>query len=93
MGQSTQIMGSSFRRGLHSEVVTFLTRLAIQPLPLYQSNGEKRKTAASCFCILSSDSLKQLGLLLYSRSALCLNTQLYTRVYLPTGFSLLSKAY
>ena len=93
MGQSTQIMGRSFKRGLHSEVITFLTRLAIQPLPLYQRNGEKSKMAASYFCILSSDSPKQLGLLLYSRSTLCLNTQLYTCVYLPTGFSMLSKAY
>ena len=54
MGQSTQIMGSSFRRGLHSEVSTFLTRLAIQPLPLYQINGEKARWQPPIFvsCLL-----------------------------------------
>ena len=34
-------MGGSFRRGLNSEVVTFSTRLAFRPLPLYKSNKEK----------------------------------------------------
>ena len=55
MGRSTQIMGGSFRRGLHSEVDTFSTRLAVQPSPLYKSNGEKSKMAASYFCFLPSD--------------------------------------
>ena len=55
MGRSTQIMEVSFRRGLNSEVVTFSTRLAVQPSPLYKSNGEKSKMAASYFCILPSD--------------------------------------
>ena len=59
MGQSTHIMGSIFRQELHSEVVTFLTRLAIQPLPLHQSNKEKSKMGASYFYILSSDWPKQ----------------------------------
>ena len=35
MGRSTQIMGGSFTRGLNSEVVTFSTKLAVQPSPLY----------------------------------------------------------
>ena len=79
MGQSTQIMGNSFRRGLHSEVITFLTRLAIQPLPLYQSNGEKSKMAASYFCILSSDWPKQV----YSsiQDQLCVSIFSYTLVF------------
>ena len=55
MGRSTQIMGGNFRRGLHSDVVTFSTRLAVQPSPLYKSNGEKSKMAAPYFCILPSD--------------------------------------
>ena len=55
MGRSTKIMGGSFRRGLNSKVVTFSTRLAVQPSPLYKSNGEKSKMAASYFCILPSD--------------------------------------
>ena len=59
MGRSIQIMGGSFRRGLNSEVVTFSTRLAVQPSPLYKSNGiacgGKSKMAASYFCILPSD--------------------------------------
>ena len=42
MGRSTQIMGGSFRQGLNSEVVTFLTKLAVQPSPLCKSNGEKK---------------------------------------------------
>ena len=54
MGQSTHIIGGSFRRGLNS-VVTFSTRLAVQPLPLYKSNGRKSKMAASYFCIQPSD--------------------------------------
>ena len=58
MGRSTQIMGGSFRRGLHSEVDTFSTRLAAQPSPLYKSNGEKSKMAASYFCFLPSDCPK-----------------------------------
>ena len=48
-------MGGSFRRGLHSEVVTFSTRLAVQPSPLYKSNGAKSNMAASYFRILPSD--------------------------------------
>ena len=55
MGRSTQIMGGSFRRGLHSEMVTFSIRLAVQPSPLYKSHGEKSKMAASYFCILPPD--------------------------------------
>ena len=43
MGRSTQIMEVSFRRGLNSEVVTFSTRLAVQPSPLYKSDGEKAR--------------------------------------------------
>ena len=39
MGQPTQIMGGSFRQGLNSEVVKFLTRLAVQPSPLYKKAG------------------------------------------------------
>ena len=53
MGRSTQITGGSFRRGLNSEVVT--TRLTVQPSPLYKSNREKSKMAASYFCIVPSD--------------------------------------
>ena len=55
MDRSTQIMGGSFRRGLNSEVVTFSTRLAVQPSHLYKSNGEKINMAASYFCTLPSD--------------------------------------
>ena len=46
---------AGFKRGLNSEVVTFSTRLAVQPSPLYKSNGGKSKMAASYFCILPSD--------------------------------------
>ena len=59
IGQSTQIMGGSFRRGLNSEVVTFSNRLAVQPSPLYKINGKKNKMAASYFCMLPSDWPKQ----------------------------------
>ena len=52
MDQSTQIVGGSFRRGLNSDVVTFSTRLAVQPPTLYKSNGEKSKMAASYVFIL-----------------------------------------
>ena len=55
MGQPTQIMGGSFRQGLNSEVVKFLTRLAVQPSPLYKSNVKKSRMAASYFCIQPSD--------------------------------------
>ena len=48
-GWSTQIMGSSFRRGLNSEMVAFSTTLAVQPSPLYKSNWEKSKMAVSYF--------------------------------------------
>ena len=41
--RSIQIMGGSFRRGLNSEVVTLSTRLAVQPSPLYKSNGRKAR--------------------------------------------------
>ena len=53
MDRSTQIMGGEFRKGLNSEVVTFSTRLAVQPSPLYKSNGEKARwqppISVSCF--------------------------------------------
>ena len=54
MGPSTQIMGGSFRRGLHSKVVTFSTRLADQPSPLYKSNGKKGRWQPPIFvsCLL-----------------------------------------
>ena len=55
MDQSTQIMGSSFRRGLSSKVVKFSTRFTVQPSPLYKINGEKSKMAASYSCILLCD--------------------------------------
>ena len=79
MGRSNQIMGGSFRRGLHSEVVTFSTRLAVQPSPLYKSNGAKSNMAASYFCILPSDWLK----LVYSS----IQVQLYGLVVL-SGFTI-----
>ena len=49
MGRSTQIMGGSVRRGLNSEVVTFSTRLAGQPSPLYKSNGKKARLQPPIF--------------------------------------------
>ena len=52
MGRSTQIMGGtggSFWRGLNSEAVTFPTRLAGQPSPMYKSNGAKSKMATPLF--------------------------------------------
>ena len=57
VGQSTQIMGDNFKPGQKSEVVTFLTQLAFQPLPLYKSNREKGKIGgiAFYFCIMPSD--------------------------------------
>ena len=36
------IVGGSFSLGLYSEVVAFSTRLAVQPFPMYKSNGEKQ---------------------------------------------------
>ena len=36
------IMGGSFSQGLYSEVVAFSTGLAVQPFPMYKSNGEKQ---------------------------------------------------
>ena len=76
-------MGGSFRRGLHSEVVTFSTRLAVQPSPLYKSNGEKSKMAASYFCILPSDWPK----LVYSS----IQVQLYD-IYSSPNLHSLSKS-
>ena len=43
MDWSTQIMGGEFRKRMNSEVVTFSTRLAVQPSPLHKSNGEKAR--------------------------------------------------
>ena len=40
MKQSTEIMRGTFGWGLNPEVVTFSTTLAVQPSPLYKSNGE-----------------------------------------------------
>ena len=57
MGRSTHIMGGSVRRALNSEVITFSTRLAVQPSSLYKKKvrGQKSKMAASYFCILPFD--------------------------------------
>ena len=54
MGRSTQIMGGSFRRGLHSDVVTFSTCLAVQASPIFKSNGEKARWQPLIFvsCLL-----------------------------------------
>ena len=37
---------------LNAEVVTFSTRLAVQPSPLYKSKGRQSKMAVSYLCIL-----------------------------------------
>ena len=65
MGRAIQIMGGSFRRGLNSEVVNFSTRLAVQPSPLYKSNGKESKMAASYCCIMYLIGQKGFTLLLY----------------------------
>ena len=51
MGRSIQIMGGSFRHCLDSKVVTFSTRLTVQPLPKVM--GEKQD-CNFLFCIQSS---------------------------------------
>ena len=54
MGQSIQIMGGSFRPGLHSEVVIFSTRPAFQPSSLYKIYGRKARWQPIIFvsCLL-----------------------------------------
>ena len=54
MDRSTLILGVNFRRGMHLDVLTFSTRLAVQPSPLYKSNGKKADDSPY-FCILPSD--------------------------------------
>ena len=51
MCRFTQFMGGSFRQELHSKVVTFSTRLAGQPSPLYKSNGGKARLQPPLFVI------------------------------------------
>ena len=58
MGQYTLFTGGSSRWGLNSEVVTFSTRLAVQPSSVYKRNGKRSKMAAPYFCILPSDRTK-----------------------------------
>ena len=61
MGRSTQIMGGSFRRGLNTDVVTFSTRLAVQPSPMYKSIGKRARWQPPVFvsCLLIAPQTDQ----------------------------------
>ena len=58
MDWSIQIMGGSFRQGLNSDVV-ISTGLTVQPLPLYNSNGDRARWQPAIW-------LARIALLLYS---------------------------
>ena len=60
-------MGGSFRRGLHSEVVTFSTRLAVQPPHLYKSNVRNARRQPPNF--VSWLLMAQMDFILYSGTA------------------------
>ena len=52
MGQSTKIMGGSLRAEFR---IGHISRVAVQPLPLYKSNVDKSKMAASFFYMLQAN--------------------------------------
>ena len=58
IGQFTQILDGSFRRGLNAQVVTFSARLVFSPCPLTRVSGKTK--------------MAQKALILYSGKALCI---------------------
>ena len=64
MDKSTDIMKGSFRRGLHSDVDTFSTRLAVQPRPCTKVTGKKQD--GSLLFLQPAFLLYQMVSLLYS---------------------------